>query len=206
MSYRQKLGKSTTWRNRLIRNQLSDLIIHEKLVLEVERAKQLKREFDKLMTTAKKQTLAARRDLDARLYSRVTKDKKTAAQKLYQDLVKRYPDRNSGYTRVVRLGRRKGDNAEDSINFFSLNLERDKINKSVIEVNNLSFTYPGQDKPALKDISFTINENEYVCIVGHNGSGKSTLAKLLAAILYPSNGTIKIKNLLLTKRRAGNCN
>jgi len=112
MSYRQKLGKSTTWRNRLIRNQLSDLIIHEKLVLEVERAKQLKREFDKLMTTAKKQTLSARRDLDARLYFRVTKDKKTAAQKLYQDLVKRYPDRNSGYTRVVRLGRRKGDNAE----------------------------------------------------------------------------------------------
>ena len=112
MSYRLKRGKSTTWRNHLIRNQLSSLIIHEKLIIEVERAKWLKREFDKIMTIAKKQNLSSRRRIETKLFPMKTKDNKTAAYKLYHDLTNRYPNRNSGYTRIVRIAKRKGDNAE----------------------------------------------------------------------------------------------
>ena len=52
----------------------------------------------------------------------------------------------------------------------------------MIEVENLSFSY--QNNKVLKNISFSIEKGEYLCIIGKNGSGKSTLAKLLAALIF----------------------
>ena len=60
----------------------------------------------------------------------------------------------------------------------------------MIEVENLSFSY--QNNKVLKNISFSIEKGEYLCIIGKNGSGKSTLAKLLTALIYQQEGTIKI--------------
>ena len=60
----------------------------------------------------------------------------------------------------------------------------------MIEVENLSFSY--QNNKVLKNISFSIEKGEYLCIIGKNGSGKSTLAKLLAALIFQQEGTIKI--------------
>ena len=60
----------------------------------------------------------------------------------------------------------------------------------MIEVENLSFSY--QSNKVLKNISFSIEKGEYLCIIGKNGSGKSTLAKLLAALIFQQEGTIKI--------------
>ena len=60
----------------------------------------------------------------------------------------------------------------------------------MIEVENLSFSY--QNNKILKNISFSIEKGEYLCIIGKNGSGKSTLAKLLSALIFPQEGTIKI--------------
>jgi ATP-binding cassette, subfamily B, bacterial len=59
-----------------------------------------------------------------------------------------------------------------------------------VEVNNLSFTYPGSRQPALRDISMHIDEGEVVALVGENGSGKTTLAKMLAVLYEPDQGTI----------------
>ena len=59
-----------------------------------------------------------------------------------------------------------------------------------VEVNNLSFTYPGSRQPALRDISMHVDEGEVVALVGENGSGKTTLAKMLAVLYEPDNGTI----------------
>jgi len=59
-----------------------------------------------------------------------------------------------------------------------------------IDVDNVSFTYPTGDQPALHDISLTIEAGEIVALVGENGSGKTTLAKLLAGLYRPDKGVI----------------
>ncbi|OBR62210.1 hypothetical protein A7K91_00850 [Paenibacillus oryzae] len=59
-----------------------------------------------------------------------------------------------------------------------------------ISVNNLSFTYPGSTKPALNNISFRINKNETVAIVGENGAGKSTLIHCLIGLHQSYEGSI----------------
>ena len=67
---------------------------------------------------------------------------------------------------------------------------------SVIKMENVTYTYPGDETLknmyAVKDLSFEINEGEFVAILGHNGSGKSTTAKLMNMILKPDSGKIYI--------------
>src|SRR5215212_7153384 len=65
----------------------------------------------------------------------------------------------------------------------------------MIELDNVSFTYrtDGADAvPALRGLSLKIEPGQLVAIIGHNGSGKSTLVKLLTAVLYPTEGVIRI--------------
>ncbi|HET9258412.1 MAG TPA: ABC transporter ATP-binding protein, partial [Pseudonocardiaceae bacterium] len=57
-------------------------------------------------------------------------------------------------------------------------------------VDHVSYTYPGSDRKALDDISFSIERGEVVALVGENGSGKTTLAKLLAGLHQPGAGTL----------------
>jgi energy-coupling factor transport system ATP-binding protein len=65
----------------------------------------------------------------------------------------------------------------------------------MIELDNVSFTYRKGEPdavPALRDLTLKIEPGQLVAIIGHNGSGKSTLVKLLTAILYPTEGNIRI--------------
>lgn len=64
------------------------------------------------------------------------------------------------------------------------------MHKIVLEVKNLAFTY--EKKCVLKDINFTIEDGEYVGIIGENGSGKSTLLNILIGNLKPMHGTVNI--------------
>ena len=64
--------------------------------------------------------------------------------------------------------------------------------KKLISLENVSYTYLGQSKPAIRNISFSIKRGEHVAIVGGNGSGKSTLARHLNALLLPSEGIVRI--------------
>jgi ATP-binding cassette subfamily B protein len=61
---------------------------------------------------------------------------------------------------------------------------------SHLQVQDLTFTYPGSPKPALDGVSMDIRAGEVVALVGENGSGKTTLAKLLAHLYYPDLGRI----------------
>lgn len=63
--------------------------------------------------------------------------------------------------------------------------------KNSILVENLSFTYPGNEKSAITNISFEIKKGEIVAFAGHNGAGKSTLVKLLCRLYDPGSGSIK---------------
>ena len=68
----------------------------------------------------------------------------------------------------------------------------------MIKVNNVYFKYNPEEEGSeyvLKDVSFEINEGEFVAIIGHNGSGKSTLAKLLNGINIPTKGDILINEM-----------
>ena len=66
---------------------------------------------------------------------------------------------------------------------------------SVIKIENLHYTYPGDEFESLKGVSFEIERGSFVAILGRNGSGKSTLAKHLNAILLPSEGSVKINGI-----------
>lgn len=69
----------------------------------------------------------------------------------------------------------------------------------MIKVNNLTFSY-NQKEEAIKDVTFTINEHEWVSIIGHNGSGKSTIAKLLVGLIAPTSGSIFYNDIELTDK------
>ena len=64
----------------------------------------------------------------------------------------------------------------------------------VIEIKNVSFTYPGNDEPTLKNINMTINPGEKIALVGYNGAGKTTLTNLLLRLYDVTRGSIMIDN------------
>ncbi|MCT8398505.1 ABC transporter ATP-binding protein [Weissella cibaria] len=61
-----------------------------------------------------------------------------------------------------------------------------------VEFDDVSFTYPGEDKPTLKHISFKVQPGEMIGIVGATGSGKSSMAQLIPRLFDPTEGTVKV--------------
>ncbi len=71
---------------------------------------------------------------------------------------------------------------------------------SIIEFKNVTFRYDSEEEgitlpPAVRDFSLTINEGEFVAVLGHNGSGKSTLAKLSNGLLIPESGEVLVNGM-----------
>jgi ATP-binding cassette subfamily B protein len=64
-----------------------------------------------------------------------------------------------------------------------------------IEADKISFSYPGRETPAVKEVSLHIKDGETIAIVGENGAGKSTLVRLLTGIYRPSEGIVKVGGL-----------
>lgn len=69
---------------------------------------------------------------------------------------------------------------------------------SIIELKNVTYQYTKKNQ-AVKDVSFSVDKGEFVCILGHNGSGKSTLAKLIVGLLKAKSGDIIINGTKLTE-------
>ncbi len=74
--------------------------------------------------------------------------------------------------------------------------------ETIIEVRQASFTYPGADRPAVRNATFSIRKGEVVAIVGKNGSGKSTLARLIVGLLKPNSGAVHVIGQETDKKRA----
>jgi large subunit ribosomal protein L17 len=101
----RKLGRPTSHRRALLRNQSTDLLRYEKIKTTEAKAKELRGEVEHLITLAKAGTLHARRQAYAYVF-----DKKVV-DKLFHELAPRFQERPGGYTRIIRLGFRRGDAA-----------------------------------------------------------------------------------------------
>lgn len=102
----KKLGRNIKQRQALFKGLIQSLIVNEQIKTTEAKAKAIKGLTDKLITQAKKGSLSARRQVLSFL-----PDKK-AVHKLFDVIAPRTKDRTSGFTRFVRLGRRRGDNAQ----------------------------------------------------------------------------------------------
>ena len=104
-----KLGRSTSHRKALLRSLVTSIIEQERIITTVIKAKAVKPLVDKMITLAKRDDLHARRQAAAVL---TTPD---SVKKLFEKLGTRFGQRNGGYTRIVKLGWRKGDGAEQAL-------------------------------------------------------------------------------------------
>ncbi len=66
-----------------------------------------------------------------------------------------------------------------------------------VSIENLSFAYPGSEKLILNGVNMSINEGDFVCLLGQSGCGKSTLLRLLAGLEKPTEGTLKVDGQLI---------
>jgi len=101
----KKLGRNTAQRKSLLRNLITSLFLHEEIKTTVSKAKAIKKLVDKLITKAKKKTLHHQRLIHAFLQN------KKATKKLVEEIAPRFKKRTSGFTKIIRLGKRRGDNA-----------------------------------------------------------------------------------------------
>lgn len=104
-----KLKRDKGARNSLFKGLVTSVIEHERIVTTVPKAKAVKPLVEKMITLAKDGTLHARRQAAAFL------ETPASVQKLFDKIGPRFGQRNGGYTRIVRVGFRKGDGAEEAI-------------------------------------------------------------------------------------------
>ena len=102
----KKFGRSMEHRKMLIKSLVTNLILAESIKTTLPKAKEARKDADKIVTIAKKGDLAARRLASSRLVQ------PAAVKKLFAEIAPAMKDRNGGYTRIVKLGTRKGDAAE----------------------------------------------------------------------------------------------
>ena len=107
----RKLGRTADHRKALLRNQATEVILRGKIETTEMKAKELRSVVDNLITIAKKDDLASRRQAAAYLRDVKGADGKTALQILFSEVAPKYADRNGGYTRVTKTGIRRGDQA-----------------------------------------------------------------------------------------------
>lgn len=104
-----KLGRTVAARGMLFRNLVTSVIEQERVITTVPKAKAVRPLVEKMITLAKQDTLHARRQAAAFLMTPAT------VKKLFDTLGARFGQRAGGYTRIVRLGPRKGDGAEQAM-------------------------------------------------------------------------------------------
>jgi large subunit ribosomal protein L17 len=105
----RRLGRNSSHQQAMMRNMVTSLLEHERIVTTTPKAKELRKLADKMITLAKRGDLHARRQALAVIRS------KNVVDKLFSKLKEEYMDRNGGYTRIIRTGNRAGDAASMAI-------------------------------------------------------------------------------------------
>jgi len=105
----RKLGRTSAHRKALFRNQLTALFTHDRIVTTLAKAKELRPLAERMVTLARTGSLPARRKVITMVPD------KDVVRRLFDDIAPRFMDRPGGYTRIMRVGRRRGDGAELAI-------------------------------------------------------------------------------------------
>ena len=106
MANLRKLGRRTDHRTAMLRNLVQSLFENGKIETTVTRAKEVRREAEKMITLGKKGDLSSRREALKYIY------KKDVVNTLFEEIAPGYADRQGGYTRILKLGPRRGDGSE----------------------------------------------------------------------------------------------
>ena len=105
----RKLGKTTDQRMAMLRQQVTDFLDNGKMETTVTRAKEIAPLAEKMITLGKKDTLATRRQALAFI------TREDVVTKVFKELAPKYDGRNGGYTRITKIGPRRGDAAEMAV-------------------------------------------------------------------------------------------
>ncbi|MGZ9412912.1 50S ribosomal protein L17 [Staphylococcus epidermidis] len=118
MGYR-KLGRTSDQRKAMLRDLATSLIVSERIETTEARAKEVRSVVEKLITLGKKGDLASRRNAAKTLRNveilNEDDSTQTALQKLFGEIAERYSERQGGYTRILKVGPRRGDGSESVI-------------------------------------------------------------------------------------------
>lgn len=105
----RKLGRPSGHRKMMMKNLVTSLFKHGKIVTTETRAKEVRRDAEKMITLAKKNDLAARRLVLAEVLD------ETTVKELFDKIAPKYQDRDGGYVRITKLGPRRGDGAPEVV-------------------------------------------------------------------------------------------
>ena len=105
----RKLGKTTDQRMAMLRQQVTDFLDNGRMETTFTRAKEIGAMAEKMITLGKKKDLAAYRQALAFI------TREDVAKKIFDEIAPKYAERNGGYTRVTRIGPRRGDAAEMAV-------------------------------------------------------------------------------------------
>ena len=105
----RKLGRNPSHRRAMLRNLVTSLLRHERVVTTLPKAKEVRPLVEKMITLGKRDTLHARRQVKAYLLN------DDVARKVFSDIAPRFSDRPGGYSRIVRYKNRVGDGAEKAV-------------------------------------------------------------------------------------------
>ena len=106
MKGHRKLGRPTAHRKAMLRNQVTDLLREGRITTTITRAKETRRMAEKMITLGKRGDLHARRQALAYIYD------EDVVTELFDNIAPKYAERNGGYTRILKLGQRRGETAE----------------------------------------------------------------------------------------------
>ena len=137
----RKLGRTSEHRLALLRNMAASLITHERIRTTVTKAKELRPFVEKLVTLGKQDSLHARRRALSVLSS------KTVVRRLFSDVSPRFSERPGGYTRILKLGPRKGDGAPMAfIEFVDYEFKRGEAPAPAAKAKSKKKDEPAEEK------------------------------------------------------------
>src|SRR5581483_9721858 len=105
----RKLSRNTSHRRAMLRNLVTDFLDHGRLMTTLPKAKEVRPLAERMITLGKRDNLHARRQLQAYLL------REAVAKKVFDMIAPRFADRKGGYSRIIKLGNRKGDGADLAI-------------------------------------------------------------------------------------------